>query len=1278
MRYSTRSRVHTGGLLVIFILATAGAGTAQSNFADVSRIAMKAAALPPATSGAKALYDDGESRRTNTYAALVPRERWDRIGAALEGMQAPDADGRELLGSLSIGYYRSPQFSPALVGSVFTQVPEGHKLVLYERIEAPRGGARSVRVLTPNAARVFLNGKEVWKQETADLLEKSDAINLRLQNGVNQLAIEIDPTPGVSFLTTGVAQRVGGFLAPILAENPAAFAWFESWLENPTELTRGDPLDACLRSVGSDVLADLRKLGGTSEEVLKQGGQRLTAGSSLGEKARIVIEAAAHRRALRLDALKKKVPGIVYAAHRDYRPSFFGYTEGLSDARAERHFHPGTSLGMLDFSKGEPVAKDLLNDAHGMIRDPDVSYDGKHVLFAWKKSDRNDDFQLHELELDSGRVRQVTYGLGVANYEGAYLPDGTIVFSSTRDEHSVPCWLTEVSNLYKMNRDGTFLRRLAIDQVHSIYPKPTDDGRITYTRWDYSDRGQVYPHPLFQMNQDGTMQGELYGASSWFPTSLLHARQIPGTQKFIAIAAGHHTPQAGKVVEVDTSAGRDEGEGVSLIAPREEPKYERVDAAMQDGSQFAHPFPLDAETFLAAHLPVGRPIRRFDLYWFDHDGGRELLLQQKGIESALYPVALGKRPEGHVRPERVNYAQGDSVIFIEDVYKGGGLAGIPRGTADRLRVVEVRYRAATVGSTGNEGEGGGAMNGSPIALAQGAWDVKAIIGETPIHPDGSVMVKVPAMKSIYYQVLDRQGQVIQTMRTWDTNRPGEIKSCVGCHSYNRNDAPTSPNRLSMASRQPPAELEPFEPTRWEGFSFASHVQPILNRSCLDCHNGADRERIDLRGDVLDTDRVAKRHWSRAYTQLTNAKNRGDGSFSGNPDGPWVKWINKMSVPTTLPPYAAGAAKSPLVEMLRKGHHGVKLTDAEFRTLSAWIDLLVPFSGDYREGADWDEGQHDYYTYYENKRRVSKLEQHDEVRRYLEGVNRQEWFAGDIPALEIALERNGSKVFEQRFEPAVLGDGAVAKLPGPLHEGDRLTVRGARSLRVGLAALPDAEIHAPNEEFEWKVEPGLPAVLPPELFTDSTLELRVKPLRPEERGGYRNLACNPFAPSDGDTVFPHVTASSAARNDPMFRARTAIDGIEENTGGHSAYPHQAWGPEKEDRPWMTVKFGRKVRIDRVDLLLRADFPHDETWRRAVVIADGREVATVSLRKTADAQTVTFDPVECETLELRELEWTAPGWCALSEIRVWGLDADRTPTALIAQHAEEGRLKDVELQ
>jgi len=229
----------------------------------------------------------------------------------------------------------------------------------------------------------------------------------------------------------------------------------------------------------------------------------------------LYVDACRLRRHQRLKPLLAQAPRIIFTKHYTMGGSHYAYTEGQSDAQAERTFVPGAALCLLEWDGSDFRTETLVEDAKGVIRDPDVSYDGKRVLFSWKKSNIEDDYHLYEMDLATRRVRQLTDGLGVADYEGAYLPCGDILFNSTRCVQIVDCWWTEVSNLYRCDRDGRFLRRLTFDQVHDNYPAVTEDGRVLYTRWEYNDRGQIYTQPLLQMNSDGTNQTEFIWSSGW-------------------------------------------------------------------------------------------------------------------------------------------------------------------------------------------------------------------------------------------------------------------------------------------------------------------------------------------------------------------------------------------------------------------------------------------------------------------------------------------------------------------------------------------------------------------------------------------------------------------------------------------------------------------------------------------------------------------------------------------------------------------------------------------
>lgn len=747
----------------------------------------------------------------------------------------------------------------------------------------------------------------------------------------------------------------------------------------------------------------------------------------------LYVRACEQRRQQRLKTVIAKAPRIVFTKHRTIRPSFFAYTEGQSDAQAERHFLPDSELCVLEMEGLYGKARALVSDPTGAIRDPAVSWDGQRVLFAWKKSLNDDDYHLYELNVASNLVRQITSGLGFADYEPAYLPNNDIVFSSTRCVQTVDCWWTEASNLYICAPDGRYLRRLGFDQVHTVYPQVMDDGRVIYTRWDYNDRGQIFVQPLFQMYPDGTGQTEFYGNNSWFPTTIAHARGIPGTQKVLAILCGHHTPQAGKLAVIDPARGRQENAGVQLVAPVRDTPAEHTDAYGQHGELWQYPYPLNEQECLVTYAPLGwdQPERRrgdadFGIYWMDIAGRRELLVSDPRLPCSQ-PVPLAERPRPLVWANRVDYTQPIGTFYVQDIYAGPGLAGVPRGTIRKLRVVGLEFRAAGIGHNGSGGPAGGALASTPISVGNGAWDVKAVLGEAKVYEDGSALFTVPARKPVYFQALDERGCAVQTMRSWSTLQPGEYNACVGCHDNKNTAPPAREYGFSLAMKAGPQALAPFYgPPR--GFSFPHEIQPILDRHCVRCHKdrqpiqalvlGEARQPIlgqqrsvvssgdgvkdqlafSLLGEVTE-DRTAKRKWSDAYLVLTramadpadragesapasttqpstlNPQLSSEEPFRGDCRGRVVNWIGAQSVPEALPPNFAGAVRSELLTMLEKGHQGVKLSREELDKIACWIDLLVPYCGDYREANAWtEEEMKKHERYAEKRRQMEEVEQ----------------------------------------------------------------------------------------------------------------------------------------------------------------------------------------------------------------------------------------------------------------------------------------------------------------
>ncbi len=183
----------------------------------------------------------------------------------------------------------------------------------------------------------------------------------------------------------------------------------------------------------------------------------------------------------------------------------------------------------------------------------------------------------------------------------------------------------------------------------------------------------------------------------------------------------------------------------------------------------------------------------------------------------------------------MDYTKTNGTYYMQDIYAGDALAGVPRGSIKKLRAIGLEYRAAGVGNNGSSGPGGDALVCTPISIGNGSWDVKVVLGDATVYSDGSAFFEVPARLPIYFQALDERNHVVQTMRSWSTLMPGENQSCVGCHESKNTAPPTARSAASLALKAGPQKLTPFYgPAR--GFSFPKEIQPILDRHCIRCHN----------------------------------------------------------------------------------------------------------------------------------------------------------------------------------------------------------------------------------------------------------------------------------------------------------------------------------------------------------------------------------------------------------------------------------------------------------
>ena len=234
-------------------------------------------------------------------------------------------------------------------------------------------------------------------------------------------------------------------------------------------------------------------------------------------------------------------------------------------------------------------------------------------------------------------------------------------------------------------------------------------------------------------------------------------------------------------------------------------------------------------------------------------------------------------------------------------------------------------------------------------------------------------------------------------------------------------------------------------------------------------------------------------------------------------------------------------------------------------------------------------------------------------------------------------------------------------------GDRIVIAGPRRMAVRVDdSMTECLLFLPGPsrgEFSYEIPYGREerqtgSAYAPESFSGDSHRVTVRALNAEELAGYRNLALNPcdlLQPEDGPAqAYPHSSTNSYARNLYDFAARNAIDGNVQN-GRHGVWPYQSWGPEQRLDLWWKLDFGRPVELDKIRLMVRADFPHDSYWKSAgVEFSDGSRLS-IQIGPSAGFQEFAFPRRQVSWLRIANLVPADPAkWCSFIEVEAWGRD------------------------
>jgi hypothetical protein len=599
----------------------------------------------------------------------------------------------------------------------------------------------------------------------------------------------------------------------------------------------------------------------------------------------------------------------------------------------------GSSICIYDPADPHAGVKTIFESKKGFIFDMSASYDVKKLVFSFMEDIRQEkgSFHIWQINIDGTGLRQLTSG---PYHDGSpvYLPDGKIVFCSTRVESFSVCQDFLAAALYIVDADGGNLRRLEYNTLCDTTPYVMDDGSILFGRWEYQDKNIFCVQGLWTINPDGTRVQLFYGNTLTIPNSIYGAKQIPGTRKVVCVMAPHHGRPLGAIGILDRSIGLENTEALVNITP-EIPYFSRHGDNWHDppnnswgpGDQqydwaFGDPYPIAEDLFVVAYggPREGGP-QRYRLYLLDDRGYKVKLYEDPAI-SCYCPLPLVARPLPHKMPGTIPEPKGEGTFFVADIYQGLLDKGVKRGQIKALRIMSQIPKKYNT-------EGPRYHDHYPV-MGHGSYYAKYCYGTVPVYEDGLAYFKAPAGVELYFIAIDADGKEIRRMGTVTQITAGERQGCVGCHESRFTAAPRGVNVMKRLARKPDA----ITPPPW-GAGFVDQVQPILDKYCVSCHSGrTPKARMDLSGGKT-------RFYNMAYRSLV--------------DRNLVEYYYIHDAPTgNFQPLASGSWVSKLTKIIESEHMGVKMDDRSRRRIFSWIDGNAPYYGMWDMSRPYTQGGRD--------------------------------------------------------------------------------------------------------------------------------------------------------------------------------------------------------------------------------------------------------------------------------------------------------------------------------
>ncbi len=547
-----------------------------------------------------------------------------------------------------------------------------------------------------------------------------------------------------------------------------------------------------------------------------------------------------------------------------------------TDIRVSQAFDEGGDLYVRD--RASPSASEYnitgsVTGGLGDVRDVSVSFEGDKLLFSLRMpliegADPEDQptWNIWEYNIQEARLRRIITSDTTAE-DGHdrfphYLPDGRIVFSSTRQrqakarllDESKPQYLAMEQSvdepamvLHVMSDDGSNIKQISFNRAHDFYPSVLSNGQVVFSRWDNADGNNAIQ--FYRMNPDGTGLELLYGINSHdtgtggSTVQFMRPIEMPDGDLLSLLMPFDGTDGGGAIVRIDTPNYVDNTQptwqNTGLTGPAQQAATVHevtTDGTPSLGGRLSSAFPLydgtarmliswsqcrvmegttivpcTDERLADPNVVEAPPLYGIFIYNMNDQTQLPIVAPEEGVvytdvvaadAKSLPTIIYDKETTGELNPTLVSEQVG--LLHIRSIYDMDGLdiavPDIPTvaDPAQTLASDRLPRFLRLIKQVTIPDRDVLDFPASAYGITR-RFGMREIVGYAPIEPDGSVQVRVPANVPVSFEVVDAEGRKIAGNHPfWLQFRPGEVVECSGCHD------PASPLPHGRLSAAPPS------------------------------------------------------------------------------------------------------------------------------------------------------------------------------------------------------------------------------------------------------------------------------------------------------------------------------------------------------------------------------------------------------------------------------------------------------------------------------------------